>query len=183
MDDQSLLTGLQQQNSACQLQFWNHYWTKVYAICVRILGKGPDATDLAVDLLTEFMDTRVQFVEKASSMGAYLRLMTVRRALDHKKKRARMSELTFDINDNTTASPEDRAAVTILMPRLEYCLPRLTEKAQQALRLKYTEQWSNERIGSFIGGSRQYISRLVRQSLSLLRSCIEKGGRKALAMD
>jgi RNA polymerase sigma factor (sigma-70 family) len=183
MDDELLLQGLQERDSACQMQFWNQYWTKVYAICARILGRGPDATDLAVDLLTEFMDTRVHDLEKASSMSAYLRLMAVRRALDLKKNRARASALTFDIGDKTSTSPEDQAVVTTLMPRLENCLPHLTEKAQQTLRLKYAEQWSNERIGTLVGGSRQYIGRLIRQSLNLLRSCIEKGGGNTLAMD
>lgn len=183
MDDKVLLRGLQQQDSSCQLQFWNSYWTKVYTICVRVLGRGADATDLAVDILTEFMDTRMHDLEKASSMSAYLRLMAVRRALDLKKNRARASALTYDIDDKSSISPEDHAVVTTLMPRLENCLPNLTVKAQQTLRLKYVEQWSNERIGTLVGGSRQYIGRLIKQSLNLLRSCIEKGGRNALTMD
>jgi DNA-directed RNA polymerase specialized sigma24 family protein len=57
---------------------------------------------------------------------------------------------------------------------LDRCLTHLTDKARQVLRLKYTEQWTNEHIGQIVGGSKQYIGRLIRQSLELLRSCIEK---------
>ncbi|MBN2531190.1 MAG: sigma-70 family RNA polymerase sigma factor [Deltaproteobacteria bacterium] len=174
MDEHGMLEGLCQRDSNCLKLFWDRYWSGVYAICARILGKNTDATDLAVDLLTEFIDIRVQNVEKAAAMGGYLRLMAVRRALDLRKKRSRMSELGDEIWDTGSASPEEMAAIATLMPRLENCLPKLSEKAQQTLRLKYVEQWSNEHIGSIVGGSRQYIGRLIQQSLELLRTCVEK---------
>ncbi len=182
MDNDSLLEGLCNRDSTCQKQFWNTYWPRVYAICARILGGGADATDLTVDLLTEFIDCRVQHVEQAAAMGGYLRLMAVRRALDFRQKRARFSELKFEMRDTSSLSPEETAMVRNLMPRLEHCLPTLTPKAQQVLRLRFNEQLSNERIGTILGGSRQYIGRLIRQSLDVLRLCIEKGVTETLML-
>ena len=179
MDENRMLEGLRQRDATCQQAFWEKYWTRVFAICARILGKGTDSTDLAVDLLTEFIDRRVHNVEKAGAMGGYLRLMAVRRALDLKRYRARTQTLCYEISDTSVISPEDQAVLTNLMPRLDLCLPNLTDKAQQTLRLKYMEQWSNEQIGTIVGGSRQYIGRLLKQSLDFLRLCIEKGVENA----
>jgi RNA polymerase sigma factor (sigma-70 family) len=173
MDDQEIVEGLRCRDTAAQKLFWDRYWATVYPICVRIVGKGPDATDLSVDLLTDFMDRRAHDIAKPGAMGAYLKLTAVRRSLDFQKKRRHIKCLDYEIEDSPSTTPEERAMLTTLRPRLDECLPRLTEKAQQTLRLKYKEEWTNERIGQLVGGSKQYIGRLIQQSLALLKTCIE----------
>ncbi len=175
MDEAAILEGLCKRDSNVQKLFWDKYWPRVYAICARILGRGTDATDLAVDLLTEFIDIRVQKVENPAAMCGYIRLMAVRRALDFRKKRNRFSSMDYETGDKSSLSPEEEAMLNSMMPRLKHCMNKLTEKAQKAVLLKYTEQWSNERIGDILGGSRQYIGRLLKQSEELLRKCVEKG--------
>lgn len=174
MDEAAMLEGLCKRDSNAQKLFWDKYWPRVYAICARILGRGTDATDLAVDLLTEFIDIRVQKVENPAAMCGYIRLMAVRRALDFRKKRNRFSSMDYETGDKSSLSPEEEAMLNSMMPRLKHCMNKLTEKARKAVLLKYTEQWSNERIGDILGGSRQYIGRLLKQSEELLRKCVEK---------
>lgn len=174
MDDIKLFNGLRQRDTAAQQQFWKVYWPKTYAICVRILGKNSDATDLAVDLLTDFIDRRVLDLKAPGAMNAYLRLMAIRRSVDLRQKRSLSTGLDFDIKDTGATTPEEQAELVTLMPRLNNCLSKLTEKAQQTLRLKYTEQWTNEHIGTIVGGSKQYIGRLIRKSLESLKTCIER---------
>ena len=174
MDDAALVQGLIGRDKDAQYLFWHRFWPRVYPICVRILRDKPDAVDLTVDVLTDFMGQRVLDIDKPGAMGAYLRLMAVRRALDAKIKQTKSISLDFDIADGSAQTPEEQADVERLMPYLDRCLTHLNDKARQTLRLKYTEQWTNEHIGQIVGGSKQYIGRLIRQSLELLRSCIEK---------
>jgi RNA polymerase sigma factor (sigma-70 family) len=72
-------------------------------------------------------------------------------------------------------SVEESAWARALLPRLEDCLGELSPKAQRVLRLRYRKELTNERIGSLVGGSKQYIGRLIRQSLRALRKCLERG--------
>lgn len=176
MTDDELIYELRRNNSVAQKRFWDTYYPKIYGICNHILHNGPDAMDLTVDLLTDFMAERVHDIDEPKAMGGYLRLMAVRRALDQKVKRQQAAPLDYyNLVDRTTATPEEQAIYSNLMPRLSECLDQLTDKAKQTLRLKFVEQWSNERIGDIVGGSRQYIGRLIRQSLSLLKTCINQG--------
>ena len=174
MNDFELVSGLRCNDSLAQKVFWDIYCPKLYGICNRILHNGPDAMDLTVDLLTDFMAKRVHDIDDPKAMGGYLRLMAIRRSLDQKEKRGKSTTLDFDVSDNCARTPEDEAVYSTLMPKLSHCLDNLTDKAKQTLRLKYTEQWSNERIGEIVGGSRQYIGRLIRQSLSVLKTCINQ---------
>jgi RNA polymerase sigma factor (sigma-70 family) len=174
-DAAELIAGLMAQDPKAQGFFWQTFWGRTYLICVRILGKGPDATDTAVDLLTDFAGRRIHDLKEPTAIFAYLRLSAIRRSLEVKRKRDTHSSLDFDIEDFTDRTPETHAEATKLMPRLDRCLGLLTEKAGQCLRLKYTRDLTNEDIGRLLGGSKQYIGRLIQKSLEALRKCIEKG--------
>lgn len=130
--------------------------------------------DLTVDLLTDFMARRVHDIDEPRAVGGYLRLMAIRHALDQKAKQEKATVLNFDVEDCTAPTPEEQAFYSTLMSKLSNCLDHLTDKARQTLWLKFTEQWSNERIGEIVGGTRQYIGRVIRQSLSHLKTCINQ---------
>lgn len=72
-------------------------------------------------------------------------------------------------------SPE----TSVLLPSLDECLDGLKPKAREVIRLKYGEDFANERIGGLVGGSKQYIGKLLRQSLAKLRECLERKRRRA----
>ena len=75
-------------------------------------------------------------------------------------------------------TPEEMAHWQALAPFLDGCLEKLTPKARQALRLKYGQQMNNVKIGQMLGGSKQYISRLVIDCLHALRRCIESAAKR-----
>jgi RNA polymerase sigma factor (sigma-70 family) len=68
-----------------------------------------------------------------------------------------------------------------MLPRLEECLEKLTPKARQVLALRYGAEHTNEQIGSLLGGSKQYIGRLIAQCLEKLRRCLEQQTSKRRA--
>jgi RNA polymerase sigma factor (sigma-70 family) len=171
----ALVQGLKARNPTAQETFWKRYWDVAYPISAHILGVCPDAVDVAVDLLVDFMERRVHRLSAHQALFAYVRLAAVRRAIRYRNKRnssALYDERSFeDLNLNT---PEDHAALSTLMPRLDECLKSITPKAQETLRLKFVADFTNEHIGRLIGGSKQYIGRLIQKSLEALKRCIEK---------
>jgi RNA polymerase sigma factor (sigma-70 family) len=161
------------QEEARQL-FWKRSWDDVYAVALNILENSPDATELAVDVLSDFLFDYVHKITCANSVQSYLRVVTMRRSLRFlKKKRASSSRGLEELVDIDSKSPEESAYYAGLLPKLNQCMDQLTPKAQRVLRLRYQSEFTNESIGSLVGGSKQYIGRLITRSISLLRDCLK----------
>ena len=176
VDDMSLVAGLKNREAAAQEVFWQRYWDKLYPISAHILGSGPDAVDVLVDLLVEFMDERAETLTTPEALYAYLRMTTVRRAIRYRDRRGKQTMLSEQLTEESERTPEELASLSILMPRLDECLESLSPKAQQTLRLKFGTEITNERIGALVGGTKQYIGRLIGRSLETLRGCIDANG-------
>jgi RNA polymerase sigma factor (sigma-70 family) len=175
VNPQRLLDGLRVRDPEIQKLFWETHFPEIHAICLRISRSAVHATDTAVDLLTDFMFDRVDAVRNPMGIRAYLRLMAVRRSVRQRDQAS--SHLMFDENHAQGVCAD--AAMTaadcrLLLPKLDKCLAELTPKAQSVLRLKYTRQLTDREIGNILGGSKQYIGRLLRNSLVLLRDCINE---------
>jgi RNA polymerase sigma factor (sigma-70 family) len=171
----ALIAGLKPGNASDQHRFWDLHWREVYTICAHILGFGPEAMDMAVEVLCDFIFKYVHQLGNPHSARSYLRLMATRRSLRHRDGRCELGDENADnLPDNAAVDPEEAAGFSILLPRLADCLARLRPKAQQVIRLRYGREMTNESIGDLVGGSKQYIGRLVRRSLVLLRACLEQ---------
>lgn len=123
--------------------------------------------------MTDFIFKYVHRLSREEAIDSYLRLMAVRRAMRLRDLRARIAppDLTASIEH---APADETAGWAQLVPRLPLCLDKLTPKARQAIRLRFQGELTNETIGDLIGGSKQYIGRLLKQSLSTLRDCLER---------
>jgi len=168
---------LQQGDVATRRDFWNSGFEPVLAICSRVLGQGPTAVDVTTDLLNDFMFHYVENLSNPHGAWSYIKLMAIRRSV-----RERQRLLNGERFDELRVSPPENAGANaeppILMTSLEKCMETLTPKAQSALRLKYRNGLSNEQIGDMLGGTKQYIGRLMQKSLTLIRECLQ---RKAVA--
>ncbi len=176
MDDASLVHGLKVKDANAQEVFWKRYWSVVYPISAHILGPCPDAVDAAVDLLVDFMDNRVHRLSNPQALYAYLRLAAARRAIRYRNRQKKISLYDEGIQGaiDVCGTPETDAALFVLMPRLDDCLKGIGPKAQETLRLKFVVDLTNEHIGRLLGGSKQYIGRLIQKSLDALKICIER---------
>ena len=182
MEDAILAAGLKARDDAAMEFFWREYFKKLYPICAHILGDGPDALDTTVDLMVDFIETNVYRLSKPSALYSYLRLTAVRRSVRIRDRRGKTEALNANEHVSQTSSAEEHVWTGELMPLLEQCQGAVTKKAQTALRLKYGNDMPNEQIGRCLGGSKQYIGRLIRDSLKALRHCIEHKWKRAHAI-
>lgn len=177
------LDALRAGDRRAQEQFWRLHWDRTYATCARVLGYGADATDVATDVLHDFLYRHVHHVVEARAVRTYLGLAATRRALRRRERAGRHVELEAEQLPDEGARAPDRAAWTaLLLPRLGACLEGLTPKAQQVLKLRFGGELTNERIGELVGGSKQYIGRLIKESAERLRACLEAGRGDAHAL-
>lgn len=171
------LAALKAGDTEAQARFWSLHWDRVYATCARVLGYGVDASDVATDVVHDFLFTYVQNIEHERAIVSYLRLMATRRSLRKRRGADRHKELEPEaLPDDGARSAEQLANTQMLLPRLNDCLEELTPKAQQVLKLRFAGDMTNERIGQVVGGSKQYIGKLIRQCTEKLRTCLERKG-------
>jgi RNA polymerase sigma factor (sigma-70 family) len=174
--EETLVAGLKSKNRHAQEAFWRQFYEPTYAICAAILGRGPDAADTAVDLMADFMFNYVEKLSSPQALWAYLHLMAVRRSLRLRGKLRKNDPIEPETTgDLTSPGPEHQAELRLLMPRMASCLAELSPKAQQVIRMCYGQQLTQEDIGALVGGSKQYIGRLLNKSIGLLKACLEAG--------
>ena len=172
-DTKNLLTRLQTGCPKTQRLFWDDAYNDVYLVALRVLKNTPDASAVAVEVLSDFLMDDVQKVSSPRALFSYLRITAARRAIRFAKKASLNTPIDkLEIPDIDGRDPEDDACLASLMPHLERCMTKLTPKSQQVLRLRYHRELTNQRIGELLGGSKQYIGKLVTQSIALLRKCM-----------
>lgn len=172
---------LKQEDNEARQQFWKQQFQSVLSICSRILGAGPSAVDVTVDLLNDFLFHYVHRLSNEEGAWAYLKLMAVRRSVRERKRLAKKE--SFDecmIPGGAMALSgiaQDEIAKQELVGYLlllNECLEGLSPKAQSTIRLKFKKGLSNQDIGLLVGGSKQYIGKLIQKSLVLLKKCIHQ---------
>jgi RNA polymerase sigma factor (sigma-70 family) len=158
-------------------RFWQRERPIVYGICARVLGTGADASDVADAVMVDFMFDCVKRLENAGTMGAYVRLMAARRAIRRREQKSKnvASELHARV-DESRADPDHSIHLAKAESTLAECIRKLTPKAQEALRLRYSGELTQGEIGAIVGGSKQYIGRLLSQSIEKLRACLGAAG-------
>ena len=181
MVDSELIAGVRAGDPAAQHRFWQICYPIVRAICARALGTGFSANEVCVEVLDDFVGQYVHTLERPQAVITYLQLMAARRAI---RERARLGRVgNTDPEDYANAampSPEESAGSHELIPKLEGCLGKLTDKAQQAIKLRYYDDLTNSDIAVRLGASKQYIGRLLTVSMVALRRCLERSPRLAL---
>lgn len=172
------IPALKQGSTDAQNAFWRAHHGDVHAICCGVLGRGADAEEVADGVLSDFLFKYVHRLETPAAARSYLRLMAVRRSIRRRERRDRQSGSEPDVlADQARLTAEERANYALLLPRLGHCMEELTPKAQEVLRLRFRSELTNQKIGGLVGGSKQYIGRLIKRSLEILRGCLESSGR------
>ena len=170
-----LFAALQRGEAAAQRQFWQVFLPVIERLCTRILGDTFAAREVSAEVLCDFLFKYVQGVTCPQAVSTYLQLMAVRRAVKERGRAARPSQVDMDtLNDPVGLTPEDRAAYRVQLPRLEACLAKLSPKAQQVLKLRFFGDMTNEDIGRLVGGSKQYIGKLLTGVLATLKKCLAR---------
>lgn len=179
--DEHELARLKARDPAAQARFFRSHRERVEAICGRVLGGGRDAQEIAADVLGDFLFTYVDGVESPRAVTTYLKLMATRRSL----RWVRAKDRSEEVDDEGPAPPiagqgegevDDRIWQRQMIPRLDGCLESLTPKAREVLKLRFSTELTNESIGDIVGGSKQYIGRLIKESTEKLKQCLERAG-------
>jgi RNA polymerase sigma-70 factor (ECF subfamily) len=116
----------------------------VFRIAFRILGCAADAEDVAQEVLLEVFSRGA--TERIENWGAYLRRLTVFRALDLRRKRRGNASLHQDALPGVELSPVDEAVRRELAERLRDLIAALPQREGAVFALRYLEGLTNPEI-------------------------------------
>jgi RNA polymerase sigma-70 factor, ECF subfamily len=116
----------------------------VFRTAYRILGCAADAEDVAQDVLLEVFSRSA--TESIDHWGAYLRKLTVFRALDRRRKRRGTAVLNQDEFPSVELSPHDEAVRRELAEQLRDLMASLPEREGAVFALRYLEGLPNPEI-------------------------------------
>ena len=180
--DEAELALLKARDPHAQARFFRGHRPRVEALCARVLGHGADALEISTDVLGDFLFRYVDGVESPRAVSTYLKLMATRRSLRWVRTRGRSDEVQEDDGGALELGPREPAGnqpidqaiwARQMMPRLDGCMGQLTPKAREVLKMRFSTELTNESIGDIVGGSKQYIGRLIKESTDKLRKCLE----------
>ncbi len=174
-----LLEGLKERNRAALLAFWQFYLVKVQYMCAKVLDSTyRDPKDVAGDVMMRFLDDVIKLKDHRA-LWSYLKISTVRycQRTEKKWKKFVPVEDAAEIEDKTDAvmsmTQETKVEYYLLVDRLRQCIRKLTSKAQNCLKLKYQEDWTQEEIGNDLKISKQRVGQIIKKSHVNLRECLE----------
>ena len=165
------LEALKRRDPVAQADFWAIQRAGLIRTCAAIVKTDADAADIADGVLIDFLFGHVDNIRHAEAVRAYVQLMAARRAVRFRKRAHQITNGVDQLVDSENLELSGEQA--LVLKRVTECAERLTHKARTVLRLRYRGDLTNERIGALVGGSKQYIGRLLTRSLSTLRECLQ----------
>ncbi len=143
-------------------------------LCAGMLANKTLGDEAAEDVVNDFLLSYVETVRQPTAIPAYVRLMAVRRCRRLRAYQQRQVSHTESIEHRP--SPESQVIVEDqrrhLGSKLADCLDRLTPRSRTVLRLRYEHELKLEEIGSLLGSTKQYASRVVTLALAKLHKCM-----------
>jgi RNA polymerase sigma factor (sigma-70 family) len=171
-----MLEKLRARDHRAQQELRRRLSPKILAVCRHMLKDEALAQEAAEDIWMDFLYEHVDQVQKERALGAYLRMMTVRRCVrirDWQKRHEQPEDQPPLVGGSETemvTSLDGRRQTA----RLEDCLKRLSRRARRIIRMRYRNEMTQEAIGKALRVSKQYIGRLIARSLEALRECMQE---------
>ena len=124
----------------------------VIQAAMRILGCQPDAEDVAQEVFMEaFSTSKLPSRVPIRNWGAYLRKLTVFRAIDRRRQRYKNPTISLDQLTLQGFSAHDEVVRQELKENLRSLVASLPEREGVVFALRYFEQLSNPEIAETLG--------------------------------
>lgn len=171
-----LVLGCCQGDRQAQTTLYRHYARPMYSLATRMLGNPQDAEDV---LQVAFVDVfrRIDTFKFESSIGAWIKRITVNRCIDHlKKQRLLTQELEPQHHFISEADEVEAPEPSYTVEGIKQAMEQLPDGYRVVLSLYLFEGYDHEEIGSILGitssTSKSQYHRAKKRLLDLLRTAI-----------
>ena len=168
-----IIDGCRRGDPACQRMLYDTYGPMLKGVCLRYTGDIQAAEDLFHDIFI-FILTHFEGYDHITSLGGWLRTITVNKALDHLRREklfrtTPMSEMNQEFGDDTEPA-YDGIPLEVLMRMVN----ELPPKYRTAFNLYVVDGVHQEEIARMMGETPNNVRSLVFRAKAKLRRRIEK---------
>lgn len=148
---------------------------RLFAICLKILRNRHDAEEALQEVYIKVWQRAKSFATSAGAASAWIATIARNHSIDIMRARKPVADdldETFDLTDDTIASPEQRAVLTDEGRRIDNCMRELETTQAQAVRRAYVEGLSYLELAEDLGVPLNTVRTWLRRSLLKLRECM-----------
>ncbi len=172
-EEKEIIDGCRRGDSSFQKRLYVNYGPMVKGICVRYTADISEAEDLFHDTFVYIL-THFKNFENISSLGGWLRKITINKAIDHIRKKSlhninTLSSLDIDIQD-TSIKLNDTLSMDILVSFIN----KLPDKYRTVFNLFVIDGISQNEICKLTGETATNVRTLISRARATLRKEIEK---------
>ncbi|MBR4918907.1 MAG: RNA polymerase sigma factor [Bacteroidales bacterium] len=172
-EEKKIIKGCIAGDKACQKRLYLEYGPMIKGICARYAANAEDAEDLFHDT---FLFILVNFpnYNKITSLGAWLRRITINKAIDYYRKTER--QRTTSLEDLTHEPGADAAPLNepLTMPQLVGFINELPDKYRTAFNLYVIDGYEQEEIMSIMDESSTNVRTLIFRARNILQKKIQQ---------
>lgn len=172
-EEKVIIKGCIAGDKACQKRLYLEYGPMIKGICARYAANAEDADDLFHDTFL-FILVNFPSYHKITSLGAWLRRITINKAIDYYRKTERqrttsLEDLPHDPGANTVPLDEP-----LSMPQLVSIINELPDKYRTAFNLYVIDGYDQEEIMSIMNESHTNVRTLIFRARSILQKKIQQ---------
>ncbi len=176
-EEKELIEGCRAGDSTCQKQLYLQYGPLIKGICMRYAGNQEEMEDLFHDIFI-FILINFKSFTKITSLGAWLRRITINKLIDHYRKKVRFPMESFDElaeEPNISEDPQELFQQEgISMDTLVGFINELPVKNRTAFNLFFIEGMDQAEIAQIMGESNTNVRTLVFRAKTTLQKKINQ---------
>jgi RNA polymerase sigma factor (sigma-70 family) len=159
-------------HSASQQILYQKYVNAMYHTVVRMVGNSEDARDVIQDSFIKVFNNLDSF-RKDSTLGAWIKRITINTALNYLRKAQRTSTMPFDDNLNETPM-ETEEVDNISMRSIHRAIKSLPDGSRAVLSLFLLEGYQHKEIAQILGITESTSKTQYRRGKMLLQQKLRK---------
>lgn len=168
-----IIDGCRNGDPECQKMLYDTYGPMIKGVCLRYAGDIQAAEDLFHDIFI-FILTHFEGYDNITSLGGWLRTITVNKVIDHLRKEklfwaTPMSEMSQEFGDDTEPAYDG-----IPMEALMRMINELPPKYRTAFNLFVVDEVKQDEIARMMGETQTNVRSIISRAKRKLRQRIEK---------
>jgi RNA polymerase sigma-70 factor (ECF subfamily) len=168
-DDLKLLRNAANFDQTALAEIYDRYQAALYRYAFRLLGDDQLAEDCIAETFYRFLKNLRKGGLPNENLRAYLYRIAHNWITDHYRKAQKIKEQELDNSLPGKENPVETVTTALQSEQLRASILSLTPEQQQAVILRYFEDWSNEEIAGFMGKRVGAVKALLHRSLTSLR--------------
>ncbi len=171
--EEKLIKGCMAGDTACQKQLYLDYGPMIKGICTRYTADAEEAEDLFHDTFV-FILVNFKNYKSITSLGAWLRRITINKAIDHYRQKARTKTTPIDDLDYEPGADVQHLNESLSMSKLVEFINGLPDKYRTAFNLYVIDEIEQDEIVKIMDETPTNVRTLIFRARSILQKKIRQ---------